>query len=287
MLYTPVSRLLKSSDDTTIYAEAIGDPKKQSVVFVHGLGSSGEVYDSLFRDERLLGQLYLVRYDMRGHGRSGKPTDPASYSSSLYAADFAVVVAAYELKQPVHFGWSLGASVVADICAHVHPLPISGVVYVSALPHLGDILQAIGTPAVFAMLPGLLSEDADVSRQTRKAFVESMFSNPENVPADLKQSWLDCLSLLTPQLANLALTRGQDAQPLFEAGKNGLPLLVIGGTADSQVKNLIVAEKMKPYFKDLETCIIEGAGHAVFYDNQEEVVTALLSFIDRRITVDK
>jgi pimeloyl-ACP methyl ester carboxylesterase len=49
-----------------------------------------------------------VRFDMRGHGRSGKPATLEGYSSRDYADDFNAVVKAFELQKPVLVGWSLG-----------------------------------------------------------------------------------------------------------------------------------------------------------------------------------
>ncbi|KAJ7817246.1 hypothetical protein B0H14DRAFT_2374140 [Mycena olivaceomarginata] len=100
-----VLKLLLSSDGTPIYAEASGNPANPSVVFAHGFALSGIVFDKLFSDPRMLEKLYLVRYDVRGHGRSGKPNSAEGYASSLYAADFAAVVAEFSLHMPVFVGW--------------------------------------------------------------------------------------------------------------------------------------------------------------------------------------
>jgi pimeloyl-ACP methyl ester carboxylesterase len=56
-----------------------------------------------------------VRYDARGHGRSGKPTDAASYESVHYAQDVEAVVKAFNLTMPFFAGWSLGGVIFADI----------------------------------------------------------------------------------------------------------------------------------------------------------------------------
>lgn len=55
------AKVVQSSDGTSIFAEAIGDPKNQSIVFAHGYGLSGQVWDNLFADDKLLRHFYLVR----------------------------------------------------------------------------------------------------------------------------------------------------------------------------------------------------------------------------------
>lgn len=50
--------------------------------------------------------LYVqVRYDIRGHGRSGKPSDAASYESQRFAEDFKAVIDAFKLDRPIYAGW--------------------------------------------------------------------------------------------------------------------------------------------------------------------------------------
>jgi pimeloyl-ACP methyl ester carboxylesterase len=46
-----------------------------------------------------------VRYDVRGHGRSGKPSDVAAWESKRLAEDFDAVVEAFKLDKPFVLGW--------------------------------------------------------------------------------------------------------------------------------------------------------------------------------------
>lgn len=61
MSHTPIEKIVQSSDGTAIWAEAVGDPSKPSILFAHGLWLSAGVFDDVFRDERLLDNAYLVR----------------------------------------------------------------------------------------------------------------------------------------------------------------------------------------------------------------------------------
>lgn len=116
------SKLVKSADGTTIYADAVGNPQNPSLVFVHGFALSGAVFDRLFSNTKLNSKYYLVstsnglapsdllthlqvRYDLRGHGRSGKPVSASAHVSLRYAQDFAAVSQAFALTKPVFVGW--------------------------------------------------------------------------------------------------------------------------------------------------------------------------------------
>jgi pimeloyl-ACP methyl ester carboxylesterase len=149
-LQLPLAMYLTSADGTTIYAEAQGNASAppgahwsglpsichadtHAVIFAHGIFGTALVFDGLFSRADLQKAAYLVRvrggalrqwranyglqirYDARGHGRSGKPTDAASYESVRYAQDVETVVKAFNLTMPFFAGWSLGGVIFADI----------------------------------------------------------------------------------------------------------------------------------------------------------------------------
>ena len=120
-----------SSDGCSIYADAVGDARKPALVFIHGYTLCAAVWDDIFADSRYSEQFFLVclllrlslacccsssewslsafdsqvRYDVRGHGRSGKPSEMEGYSSKLYADDFAAVCAAFGIQRPIVVPW--------------------------------------------------------------------------------------------------------------------------------------------------------------------------------------
>ncbi|KAF8164767.1 alpha/beta-hydrolase [Crassisporium funariophilum] len=277
-----VEKLLKSTDGTVIFARAVGNRENPSLVFVHGLALSGSVFDDLFKDKHLLDRFYLVSYDMRGHGRSGKPEVEEGYASIRYADDFASVVKAFSLRTPMLIGWSLGATIACDICAHLGADSISGVVYAAGLPYTGPIMNEVGTPLVLGFLPGLFStDDVNLSARTKIAFIDSLFLNPAHVPTSLKWSWLGATTLQLPAVSRLVLSRTQDPEKLLQEGSKGLPLLMISGSSDTQVQGDVVVKLMKPHFTNVEVHTIHGGSHALFYDNQEEFVQTLIDFSSR------
>lgn len=82
----------------------------------------------------------------------------------------------------------------------------------------------------------------------------------------------------------LLISRTQDPTTLFEMGKKGLRLLIIGGMKDKLVKSDVIAEEMKPHFSNMEVVLVEGGGHTIFYEDQEETVQSLTDFIIRITT---
>ncbi|KIJ40418.1 hypothetical protein M422DRAFT_230170 [Sphaerobolus stellatus SS14] len=279
MAPSTTEKVLTSTDGKKIYAKAVGDSSKPSIIFIHGLTLSAAVWDDIFTDNRLLDKFYLVAYDMRGHGRSAKPLDLAGHSSSLYADDFAAVCKAFGLSKPILLGWSLGATVAADVCTHLGKDAISGVVYVTALPYIGPIMNEVGTSTVLGFLPGLFTtEDLALSRETKLLFLDSLFNDPESVPVSLKWQWLGSAVLQAPEVSQLVLSREQDPAKLFEAGEKGLPLLIINGSNDKQVKGDAVVSAMKAKFVKTTAETIEGGSHALFVDNRDEFIKVLIKW---------
>lgn len=97
--------MLTSPDGTPIWAESNGNTSKPAIVFVHGLSCTALGWDRQFADPALQRDFHLVRYEMRGHGRSGKPLDEQGYESQKIAGDFAAVCEAFGVVKPFLMGW--------------------------------------------------------------------------------------------------------------------------------------------------------------------------------------
>ncbi|KAF9480729.1 alpha/beta-hydrolase [Pholiota conissans] len=269
--------VITSSDGTDIFATAAGNPHNPSLVFVHGFALSGIVFDNLFHNKYLLAHFYLVAYDLRGHGRSGKPDSADAYTSQLFADDFDAVRTTFKLNSSILIGWSYGASVASDIFTYLEPGVISGFVSAAGIPYLG--LTDANTPLSLTYVPGMLStDDVTLSVSSKLAFVESCFANPDEVPIEVMWSWLGATNIQFPAISNLLLARTQDVTQLYAAGAAGLPLLIIYGTADAVLQDASIASQVQPHFTNAQIQTIQGAGHALFYDKEAAFVNALFQF---------
>jgi pimeloyl-ACP methyl ester carboxylesterase len=77
-----------------------GDPARPTVLLVHGYPDTHRVWDTVCRD--LAADFHVVRYDVRGAGRSGCPADLAGYLLDRLADDLFAVAAAVSPDRPVH-----------------------------------------------------------------------------------------------------------------------------------------------------------------------------------------
>ena len=110
-----------------------GDPEKPGILFIHGMAQASQAFRFQF-DSELADNFYLVAFDMRGHGLSGKPWQPdLLVPSQAWAGDVAAVMAVTGLDKPVVVGWSYGGFVLSDYVRHYGTDNLAGINLVGSL----------------------------------------------------------------------------------------------------------------------------------------------------------
>ncbi|KAJ7821962.1 Alpha/Beta hydrolase protein [Mycena olivaceomarginata] len=269
-------RFVTSADGTKIFSEARGDPLKPAIVFIHGFALGAMAFNEIFDDPLWLLQVYMVRYDTRGYGRSDKPTDPAAWVSQRLADDFDAVVQSYNLNRPFVLGWSLGGPHIADILSFHPSNYLSGIIYDAAFPSM-DTLFTVGSPAVLPLVPGFL-ETTNVT-QFQTTIID--FINLCH-PALEWNFYLACLgdSMVQPRAATeLVLNRTQNSTGLLQAGTSGaLPLLAIFGANDKLILKQPVLDAIAGWQK-LTIVTLPNAEHFTWISRPVLFRTTILQWI--------
>ncbi len=115
-----------SLNATELYYESIGSGPP--LLLIHGLGSSGD--DWAFQRDDLARHHRLLLPDLRGSGRSAKPSGP--YSIAQFAADLWALVDELDLKRIDVLGFSLGGAVALEM-ALARPLAVRRLILCNAL----------------------------------------------------------------------------------------------------------------------------------------------------------
>src|SRR5258705_125923 len=69
------------------------------VILSHGYGATGRMWDG---QRRTIGDRYrLITWDMRGHGLTESPDDPAQYSTELTVADIRALLGSLGVRRAV------------------------------------------------------------------------------------------------------------------------------------------------------------------------------------------
>ncbi|EED78256.1 predicted protein, partial [Postia placenta Mad-698-R] len=176
---------------------------------------------------------------------------------------------------------------VADIVSNSQNNPRENMelhnVSAHSLPSVApEVLFTVATPTVVGLQPGLnTTSDAALYAQTKIDLIDSLFADPDNVPFALKTSLIGQSVMQRAALGGVLLSRAQDPAKLFEAGKAGMPLLILHGTGDKIMSGDGAVKALTPHFSDMDVRMYEGAGHALFHDKQDEVITEILVFLKR------
>jgi len=118
--------MIASRDGVAINFEVEGSGRH--VTLVHGVGSHLQAWDGVvaaLRDE-----CTLLRYDLRGHAKSGKP--PGPYALDDYVADLAALLDAQPVDRTTLVGFSFGG-MIGPAFAVRHPERVRALAIVSAV----------------------------------------------------------------------------------------------------------------------------------------------------------
>lgn len=301
---------LTSTDGTTLYAyPPVGSPRSVSkdtkthhIVFIHGASMSGMLFDTIFDDPKWSEECYLVRYDVRGHGRSGKPNptdDGGEYESKRFKEDFHVVCEAFGVEEPFILAWwvltlalnqfvtrdgcyfrSIGGLHFADILSSGVQSPIKGLINVAGLPYSSpEILETCRTAECASILqPFVYPKAVEEMQAALTEFVE-LLSGALVYP--VKEAVLGtAFSQPRPVLAK-QLTRKQDTKPFLEAGKRGdIPLLVVYGTKDRLIKGEGVAKAFQDNgWKRLRVVSVDDGDHLLWISRPKVFREVVLNWI--------
>lgn len=100
---------LPLADDLSLYYEEWGDPESPAVLLLHGftadLRSWAPIVPALSEDYR------VIALDLRGHGKSSAPPDPAAYSIEAFAEDVRALLHHLEIELCALVGSSFGGMV--------------------------------------------------------------------------------------------------------------------------------------------------------------------------------
>jgi pimeloyl-ACP methyl ester carboxylesterase len=165
---------VRTPDGVDISVREWGNPDGLPILFVHGLAQSHLSFLPQF-DSDLAERHRLVAWDLRGHGESAKPSDPAFYiDGQRWADEVAAVIAGAELDRPILVGWSLGGRVVRQYLMHHGDREISGLNFVSTRPFEDPDVLAPASRANIAGRPETLAERIDA----HVAFLRACFHRP-------------------------------------------------------------------------------------------------------------
>ncbi|MBV1931327.1 MAG: alpha/beta fold hydrolase [Porticoccaceae bacterium] len=252
-----------------IYYDIQGPQGALPILLSHGHAAATQMWAG--QVEALKQQFRIITWDLRGHGRSDCPTDPALYSVEHTVDDIAAILDACGIDKAVIGGHSLGG-----VMSFQFQLKYPDRVLAMTILNSGPGFRSDSTRDKWN-----LSCERTASSLERKGL--SALSKSDEVHAEWHS---DVWGLI--HSARGIMTH-QDARMIDELGNIDVPVLVLVGAQDKEF--LGAGEYMARKIPNVQKKIIEDAGHAANLDQPEIFNQLLINFLaqfgDRAFTAAK
>jgi pimeloyl-ACP methyl ester carboxylesterase len=244
-------------DGVEIYYESHGSGP--ALLLSHGYGATARMWDG--QVAAFAGSWRVILWDMRGHGKSGDPRDPALYSQALSVGDMAAVLDSCGEERAVIGGLSLGG--VMSLAFHLaHPGRVRAL-----------ILSDTG--------PGFRNPEAR-ARWNERALARAAALEARG-EADSGGGAETRLGRHRSAAGLAGAARGmltQEGSALIDSLREiAVPTLVVVGAEDANF--LGAADYMAAKIAGARKIVIPGAGHAANLDQPEAFNRALGEFLAR------
>jgi pimeloyl-ACP methyl ester carboxylesterase len=244
-------------DGVKIYYEVHGSGP--SLILTHGYSSTSAMWSGQI--EALSKQHQLILWDMRGHGQSDYPGDPAAYSEALTVADIAALLDEVGAARAIVGGLSLGGYM--------------SLAFYRAHPERVRALLIIDTG------PGFKKDEArEVWNERARATADRFDREGLDV---LKSGSRERSTVSHRDASGLArAARGmltqRDAKVIEVLPEIKVPSLVVVGADDTPF--LAASDYMAAKIPGARKAVIPAAGHAVNIDQPEAFIGAVVPFLD-------
>lgn len=270
-------RSVKGAGGVPLNVVTAGDPAHPAILMVHGIGQSYLSFENQLSSS-LRQNFYLVAFDLRGHGNSGKPWAADAYSGrAAWAGDLNSVVRALNLRRPVLVGWSYGTLVVMDYMRLHGTQNIAGIVMTGAYGGLNKPEVKAAPPAseFVRIRADLAGPDLDRKWAASRSMVKYLTAHT------MPDAWIEratALGLLLPQAARV----GMFSQPFDNtdliAGLQTLPMLFLMGGKDFGAPEAM-GRQLVARLPRARMLIHPDDGHSPFIESPEQFNRELGEFV--------
>lgn len=231
-----------------------------AVLFTHGYQASKAMWTA--QRHGLASRYRVITWDLRGHGGSGIPDDPAQYSHELLVGDMVALLGHLDVEQAVLVGHSLGG--FASLRFYLdHPDRVRGLVLFGSGPGYRDP-EARGKWNEMAerFAGGLEKRGLEI---LQRATSDEVRTAVHRSPTALAHAARGMLAQF-------------DGRVMDHITQITVPALVIVGSEDKAF--IGSSEYMARKIPDARIVMIEDAAHAANMQKPEQFNAELLTFLD-------
>jgi len=245
-------------DGVDLYYEVHGEGPP--LLLTHGFSASAQMWTGQI--DALAPHFQLITWDMRGHGQSDYPSDPAAYSEEATVADMAAILDAVGAEGAIIGGLSLGGYM--SLAFHLaHPERTRGLLIIDTGPGYRKDEARDGWNA--SALKRADRYDADGLGPPEKGGAETRTARHRDATG-------------LAHAARGMLTQ-RDAKVIESLPHIAVPSLVVVGADDTPF--LAASDYMAGKIPNARKAVIPGAGHAANIDQPAAFNAALLNFLEK------
>jgi pimeloyl-ACP methyl ester carboxylesterase len=243
-------------DGVRIHYEVTGEGP--ALLLTHGYSATGQMW--LGQLATLSPHFKVITWDMRGHGASDYPEDPAAYSEEATVADMAALLDAVDADQAIVGGLSLGGYM--SLAFHrAHPERTRALLIIDTGPGYKNDQARDGW-------------NANALRRAERLETEGL-GDLSKASAEVRQArHRDAAGLA--RAARGMLTQ-RDARVIESLPTIAVPAVVIVGADDTPF--LAASDYMAAKIPGAKKVVIENAGHSANIDQPQAFNAALLGFL--------
>ncbi len=251
-------------------SEGAGHP----VVFLHGAGSSTDAFARQF-DSELLEDYRLIAVDLPGHGASADAVNvDAVYSLRGLAAVTREFLESLGIERATFVGWSLGGHIAMELLATSEL--VAGLMITGAPPI---------APGPLGLLRGfcrnwdmLLASKEHFSERDEARFLTLCFGADNNEPA-FSQALRRADGRVRSRFVR-SILRGEGADEARAVAASAVPIAVVNGADEPFARLSYVSGLAYSHLWHDTFYVLEGTGHAPFWQKSAVYNALLHDFVD-------
>lgn len=258
--------------DATLYYERAG--AGQTLVLSHAAFLDSRMFDGIW--DALAQHYDVIRYDMRGFGKSSAATGPANRRDDLRRLLDALDV------QRAHFvGCSNGGELMLDLALE-QPQSVASLTLVGATM---SGFEMVGEPPrhIMEMIEAMQTGNVDRANELQiRIWLDGNYREPQQMDGAQRQKAL-AMNRIPVEHSTFFVADGQPLNPLTPPALQRLvevvcPTLVVVGSLDHP-ELLRAADLMADGIPNARKVVMDGTGHVPSYEQPAQFVAILEGFL--------
>jgi len=258
--------------DGQLYYETAGEG--MPLVLTHAAFVDSRMFDAVW--EPLADHFRVIRYDMRGFGKSSPTTGPLTRRDDLDR-----LLSALNVTEAHLVGCSLGGEISLDLALE-QPRRVKSLTLVGSTPG-GFQMQGQPPRYLMEMFTACQNGDFDQANDLQiRIYIDGEHREPEQVDPALREKALEMNRIPVTQntffIADMQPANPLDPPAITRLESVTCPTWVVAGALDNS-EILRAADEMAKRIPDARKTIIESTAHVPSYEQPNMFVKLLLEFL--------